>query len=173
MNGQRKSRRLGGEAVGRYVFSGGRRVVAAATLLAAVFLGSVEPAAAAYVQRYVVSTRGGVTFTGNALGLSRDLGAPGLLAPGVLDSIGAFSTTDTSLQVGTYPPGTTDDWHLNSATAQLTLPAGSSVLYAELIWGASINFGGEDVTAFINTPVTLTPPTGAPASVILIRQARK
>jgi hypothetical protein len=96
----------------------------------AIALGTVGYAAA-YVQCHEVSTRGGATFTGNVLGLSRNPGAPGLPSPGVPDSIGSFGTVNAALQVGTYLTRTTDDRHLNGATAVLTLAVGSSVLHAE------------------------------------------
>jgi uncharacterized repeat protein (TIGR01451 family) len=128
-------------------------------------LGLAQPASAAYVQRYVTTTRGGVTFTGNTLGLSRATGGGGANAPGTNDSIGAFSTTNTGLTVGTYPAGTTADWHLNSAAATLTLPAGSSVLHAELIWGSTIASGTQDITASITTPVSFTAPGHAAVTI--------
>ncbi|MEO6688808.1 MAG: hypothetical protein ABIS07_12115, partial [Dokdonella sp.] len=129
--------------------------------LALLLLGLVEPSFAAYVNRYANTTRGGLTFTGNTLGLGRGTAT----APGTQDSIGAFTTINTALQVGTYPAGTTADWHLNSSSAVLVLPPGATVLHAELIWGSTYNTGGQDVTASIATPVSLTAPSQAPISV--------
>src|SRR5689334_19977870 len=80
--------------------------------LAAVLVGFASSANAAYVQRYVNTARGGLTFTGNTLGLGRGSAT----APGTQDSIGAFTTINTALQQGTYPAGTTADWHLNSSS---------------------------------------------------------
>lgn len=131
-----------------------RKAAAITALVATAVLGGIQAAHAAYVLRYDVTTRGGVTFTGNTLGLSRDTSSSGLTQPGVRDSIGAFSTIDTTLQLGSYPPGTTDDWQLNSAAATLQLPPASSVLHAELIWGGSINLAGEDVSGDLDTPVS-------------------
>ena len=113
------------------------------------------PSYAAYVKRYTTIANGGMTYTGNALGLSK---ASSSNAPGTNGSIGTFSTTNTSLTDGTYPAGTTSNWTLNGASAQLRLPAGSSVLYAELIWGGSYNYGGQNVSASLNNAVKLTGP---------------
>src|SRR5262249_9664330 len=54
--------------------------------------------------------------------------------------------------------GTTLAFAQNSASAQLNLPAGSTVLYAELTWGGSYAFGGQDVSGSRNNSVTLTTP---------------
>ena len=45
-------------------------------------------------------------------------------APGTSDAIGAFTSINTALQVGTFPPGTTLAFAQNSADATLNLPAG-------------------------------------------------
>src|SRR6185295_6885686 len=112
---------------------------------------------AQWVTRHSVIAPGSITFIGNTLGLSKLLNAN---APGIEHSIGAFITIDTTLQDGTYPLGTTSDWHLDSATAILTLPPGSTVLYAELVWAGSYSYGGEDVSAFRDSAVTFTTPAG-------------
>ncbi|MEO3944660.1 hypothetical protein [Gorillibacterium sp. CAU 1737] len=80
--------------------------------------------------------------------------------PGTSDSIGAFVTTNTALRYGTYPFGTTDNYLLNSSSAILTLPAGSSILYAELIWGGTYVNGTTNLTSAINNPVLFTTPVG-------------
>lgn len=99
-----------------------------------------------------------MTITGNAMGLSKS----STNAPGTNGSIGTFSTTDTSVRENSsWGPGTTGDWTKNSAAAVLRLPAGSAVLYAELVWGGSYRYGGEDVSAHLNSPVTLTTPMGS------------
>lgn len=46
--------------------------------------------------------KGGIVFTGNTLGLSK---ASNQNAPGTLGSIGAFTSLNTALQVGTFPAG--------------------------------------------------------------------
>ncbi|MFS0838243.1 Ig-like domain-containing protein [Paenibacillus sp. 1P03SA] len=106
-----------------------------------------------FINRYSVTTNGAITFTGNTLGLSK---ANNTNAPGTAHSIGTFTTVNTSLRDGTYPLGTTSDYRLNSSSAILVLPAQSTVLYAELIWGGSYNLGGENVTGVLNNTVSLT-----------------
>ncbi|MGN7356984.1 DUF7507 domain-containing protein [Paenibacillus sp. SAF-054] len=78
-----------------------------------------------------------------------------------MDSIGAFITTNAASQYGTYPAGTTSAYLNNSSSAQLVLPSGSTILYAELIWGGSyIITGTINLSSFINNPVTFTTPAG-------------
>lgn len=111
----------------------------------------------ALIERFVGNEIGGITFTGNTLGLGRSA-TPGV--PGTIDNIGAFITTDTSLQFGSYPQGTTNDFNLNSSSANLNLPAGSNVLYAELIWGGTYIVGGDNFSAFIDKSVNFITPDG-------------
>ncbi|WP_068606939.1 tandem-95 repeat protein [Paenibacillus swuensis] len=106
-----------------------------------------------FITRYNTTTNGAITFTGNSLGLSKLNNAN---APGTAHSIGTFITVDTSLRDNTYPLGTTASYLLNSSAAQLRLPVQSVVLYAELIWGGSYSFGGENVAAALNNAVKLT-----------------
>ena len=113
---------------------------------------------ASYVKRYTTIANGGMTFTGNTLGLSK---ASGSNQPGTNGSIGAFITTNTALKVGTFPAGTTLDWTKNASSAQLRLPSGSTVIYAELVWGGSYNYGGSNVSAYLNNSVTLSGPGGS------------
>src|SRR5262249_47110011 len=122
-----------------------------------VMLMRVTAARAQYVTRYTTITNGAITFTGNTLGLSK---STNLNQPGTSDAIGAFTTTNTALQVGTYPPGTTLAFAQNSSTATLNLPAGSTVLYAELTWGGTYSFGMQDVSGSRNDAITLTTPAG-------------
>ena len=111
-----------------------------------------------YIQRRVLTTNGAVTFIGNALGLNKD-GTND--RPGVSGSLGTFITTDTSLRDNPeWPQGTTGDWRLNSSSAVLSLPAGSRIIHAELIWGGSYLFGSEDVSDFLNDPINFRTPTG-------------
>ena len=104
-----------------------------------------------YVRRFQDTARGGMTFVGNTLGLSGTTSAPT-----ATDDVGVFVTTDTSLQVGTYPPGTTTDWRLNRSEAVLDLPPGAQVLYAELVWAGS----KRNIEDFLDEPVQLTTPAG-------------
>lgn len=109
------------------------------------------------IVRATFNATGAITFTGNTLGLSRsDVSG----VPGTSDSIGAFATTNTALRYGSYPFGTTDNYLLNSAAAVLTMPAGSSVLYAELIWGGTYVNGTTNLTSAINNSVSFTTPAG-------------
>ncbi|MEW9701735.1 hypothetical protein [Paenibacillus sp. SI8] len=109
------------------------------------------------IVRATFNATGAITFTGNTLGLSRSDTAG---APGTMDSIGAFTTTNTSSVYGTFPSGTTSNYLSNSSSAILVLPAGSSVLYAELIWGGSYKNGNVNLVSVINNPVTFTTPAG-------------
>ncbi|MCX7635942.1 MAG: hypothetical protein N2Z74_09415, partial [Syntrophales bacterium] len=127
-------------------------------VLALVFFIDAQVLHAAYVKRYTTIANGAMTYTGNTLGLSKATNAN---APGTNGSIGAFIAVNNPTSVdGTYPAPTTSNWTLNASSAPLRLPVGSTVLYAELIWGGSYNYGGEDVSAFLNNPVTLTGPGG-------------
>ncbi|PEM44834.1 RICIN domain-containing protein [Bacillus toyonensis] len=107
----------------------------------------------AFIQRYSTTTNGAVTFTGNTLGLSNTNIS--------YTDIGAFITLDLSKQVPGYPAGTTLDWKENASAAQLRLPTGSIVLYAELIWGGSTKTSTEDVTSEIDGAITLISPKGS------------
>ncbi|OXM15050.1 hypothetical protein CGZ75_13285 [Paenibacillus herberti] len=109
------------------------------------------------IVRATFNAAGAMTFTGNTLGLSRSDTAG---VPGTTDSIGAFITTNTAVRYGTYPFGTTDLYTANSSSAILTLPAGSTVLYAELIWGGTYVNGSVNLTTAINNPVTFITPGG-------------
>lgn len=83
-----------------------------------------------FIQRYSDVKKGGIAFTGNTLGLSK---APNQNAPGTEGSIGAFTSLNAALQVGTFPAGTTLSYLQNGSRATLNLPAGSVILYAELV----------------------------------------
>ena len=123
---------------------------------------------AQYVNRFSTITGGAITFTGNTLGLSK---ATNTNAPGTNGSIGTFISTNTSLQDGTYPVGTTADWTKNSSAATLVIPTGATVKYAELIWGGSYAHPAgaaataENVKASINVPITLTLPNGSSSTI--------
>ncbi len=118
---------------------------------------------AVYVTRYSSIANGAVTFTGNTIGLDK---AATTNAPGTSGAIGTFIAANNPTSVdGTYPLGTTSTWQANASTAVLTIPAGSSVLYAELVWSGSWSYGGENVSAFLNNAVTLTTPLGSSAVV--------
>lgn len=108
----------------------------------------------AFISRYSSITRGGLRLCGNTLGLSK---LTNLNQAGVRGSIGAF--TSLSGTVTTFPAGTTLDYTLDSSAAQLSLPTGSTVLYAELIWGGNCRSRNSNITARINDPVTFVTPS--------------
>ena len=115
--------------------------------------GCADTPANQYFLRYSVTAEHGfMTFIGNSLGLNK---APcvndvGSIPGNITHSIGAFITTDPTQQVGSYahilngdtggPAYTTLDWTKNRSTAELHLPAGAVILYAELIWCGSYGF---------------------------------
>ena len=109
--------------------------------------------------RYSKTAPGGITATGNTLGLSKAFSANG---PGDRDSIGTFISVDPT-SVDDFPAnpsnpwfaGTTSDWTQNSSTGDLDIPANAEILYAELVWAGSYRYNSEDVTASLDTPVTL------------------
>ncbi len=115
------------------------------------------PAAAVPLVRYESSGPGALAVTGNTLGLAGDQDGPG-----ADDRIGVFTDADLVLQVDGWPPGTTDDWRLASSEAVLDLPAGATIVYAELVWGGSFE---ADLAGDIDGPVTLTLPSGASVEV--------
>ncbi len=115
-----------------------------------------------YILRYSTLNNGGISYTGNTLGLSKRAGQNN---PGTADSIGAFITTENPLPapVGTYPndgtaAGTTLNYLENSSSAILDLPPGSTVLYAELIWMGSFDFYSQITGNEPDGPVTITTP---------------
>lgn len=115
----------------------------------------------AFINRFSITDCGALTFTGNTLGLSKELGTQNA---GTDDSIGAFITLDPTLQVATYPiipgAGTTLNWQENESAANLNLPADAKVLYAELIWGGTYQSGSVDWSANINDSVNFKTPQG-------------
>jgi len=121
--------------------------------------------ASAQQLRFSATEPGGILATGNTLGLSKQLNANG---PGISDSIGTFLTLEST--VDDVPPntanpwstGTTADWTQNGSSAVLDLPDKAEVLYAELLWGGSYDYGGESVLAQLQNPVTLA--MGAPST---------
>lgn len=104
------------------------------------------------VERFITIEKGTITITGNTLMLQRS--TPPLQG-------GPFVTIDTSLQVPGSPPGTTNNWTLNSATAVLNIPPGSTVEYAELTWTSVLvgTGGSPDVSANKDDPVLFTTPS--------------
>ncbi|KOC46262.1 DUF11 domain-containing protein [Clostridium botulinum] len=105
-------------------------------------------------------TNGAITFTGNTLGLSK---AANTQNAGTANSIGAFICTNPNVHILTYPspPGTTETISSNSSSAVLNLPDGSTVLYAELIWGGTYKVLGQDYTNLLNLPINFILPNNA------------
>ncbi|EDS76844.1 conserved repeat domain protein [Clostridium botulinum C str. Eklund] len=87
------------------------------------------------------NANGAITFTGNSLGLSK---TPDSQDMGTASAIGAYITTNTSDIVSTYPNGTTLSYTSNSSSARLTIPEGSTILRAEIIWGGTCQVQYED-----------------------------
>lgn len=119
----------------------------------------------AYVSRYSQNANGGILFTGNALGLSRN--GSSFTQQGTSGSIGAFINSEGTTAWGTYPAPTvgataasTTLWQQNASEATLNLPAGSNILYAELIWGGDFSSGGSNVSNARATPVSFSTPSG-------------
>ena len=110
-----------------------------------------------FIQRYSDVKKGGILFCGNTLGLSK---TPNQNAPGTEGQIGAFTSLDNTLQVGTFPQGTTLDYTRNGSRAILDLPVGSTILYAELIWGGLFRSSENNISALLNNSVTFTTPQG-------------
>ena len=109
----------------------------------------------AFIQRYSTIRKGSISFTGNTLGLSK---RTNLNQSGTLGSIGAFISLDNSLQVNTFPTGTTLNYLLNGSAANLNLPAGSTVLYAELVWGGLYKSSNNDISNIIDNTVNFSTP---------------
>ena len=134
------------------------RIVSSAAAFALVSVAGLP--VSAQQLRYSTTTPGGIVSTGNTLGLSKQVNANG---PGTEDSIGTFISLDTNsadlipAAATPWPSGTTNDWMHNGSEAVLQLPSDGEVevLYAELVWGGSFQYSSEDVSAFLDQPVTL------------------
>ncbi|MED2491780.1 DUF11 domain-containing protein [Bacillus thuringiensis] len=105
--------------------------------------------------RFSTTTNGALAITGNTLGLSK---ISNQNRAGTIGAIGAFVTTNTALQVPTFPAGTTLNYTQNSSTAILNIPAGSTILYAELIWGGNYLTRDQNITSVLGNPVSFTTP---------------
>lgn len=106
----------------------------------------------AFIQRYSTIDRGGIKFIGNTLGLSKSLNT---LTAGVQGSIGAFTTLSNS-QFSNFPVGTTSNYLENGSSAILNLPVGSSILYAELVWGGLYKSQTQNISNLIDNSINLT-----------------
>ena len=158
----------------------GRWLVGLVGLVAVLGLGVAQPAQAAFVRAYATVTRGALTFTGNTVGFDQAYDSN---SPGTQGGLGAFMSmysTDavTGWNTGVYGP-TTLDWTRNGSSAVLRIPAGATVLHAQLIWGGSSysTFGTTpasyyNVRTSVPNPVTLRLPSGATQSVAPQRTTR-
>ncbi|MED4235170.1 tandem-95 repeat protein, partial [Priestia megaterium] len=110
-----------------------------------------------YVNRFLTNANGAITFTGNTFGLNKQANAN---APGTAGSIGTFFSVNPTSVDGSFPTGTTANYLQNSSSAILRLPSTTTqILYAELIWGGSYLYGGEDVSSALNNAVTFITPS--------------
>ena len=105
--------------------------------------------------RFSTTTNGALAITGNTLGLSK---ISNQNRAGTIGAIGAFITTNTALQVPTFPAGTTLTYTQNSSTAILNIPAGSTILYAELVWGGNYLSRDRNITSVLGNPFHLQHP---------------
>ena len=106
----------------------------------------------AFVQRFSTIERGGIRFIGNTLGLNK---SSNTLSAGTLGSIGAFTSLNNT-QFSNFPIGTTSNYLENGSNATLQLPIGSTVLYAELIWGGLYRSQTQNISNLIDNAVTFT-----------------
>ena len=76
--------------------------------------------------------------------------------------MGAFIQEGGTGQYGTHPIGTTGAWTNNRSGAVLRIPAGATVLHAELIWGGTSANGSQTAltTAQKNSAVECITPAG-------------
>lgn len=108
----------------------------------------------AIIRRFSTIRQGGIVFTGNTAGLSPVNATGGQIA----GSIAVFTSLNTALQVAGYPAGTTLSYALNGSAAQLALPAGATVIHAELIWGGLFRSSTQDLSAITDNAVTFGTP---------------
>jgi len=128
-----------------------RRWGAPSASLAVVLSLALAPGAAAETTRFSGVVEGGLSVTGNSLGLSKKAGAN---EAGTEDSIGALiGGTGT---VGDFPAGTTLDWTQDGSSAWLVLPEDAEVVYAELVWGGSYEVGVESLAPSLGSFVNLS-----------------
>ncbi len=77
------------------------------------------------------------------------------LTAGTQGSIGAF-TSLSNTQFSNFPNGTTNNYLENGSSAILNLPVGSSILYAELVWGGLYKSQTQDITNLLNNSINLS-----------------
>ena len=111
----------------------------------------------AFIQRFSEIKTGGIVFVGNTLGLSKVQNANN---PGILGSIGAFTSLNMSLKVNDFPSGTTLNYLQNGSNAKLNLPDDSTILYAELVWGGLYMSSSTNIANLINNNINFNTPLG-------------
>ncbi|AEB75644.1 Ig-like domain-containing protein [Clostridium botulinum] len=96
---------------------------------------------------------GGITFTGNSIGLSKKENSQNA---GTANSIGALMASNLDyLQVPTYPPYTTLNYLVDSSTAILKIPKGCDVAFTALSWGGCCKVPGENRISPVSNNVRL------------------
>lgn len=123
----------------------------------------------ALLTRYSDRIYGGITFTGNTLGLSR---RSNVQEPGTLHIAGAYTTTDSTSQCHTFPDGTTCTYPNNSSYAVLTLPPDTEVVYAELIWSGTSRTPAGNVDGNLNDSIKFKPPITAEVDIFPVLETR-
>ncbi len=86
-----------------------------------------------FIQRYSDVKKGGIIFCGNTLGLSK---AADQNAPGTEGWIGAFTSLDTSLQVGAFHANTTLDNTPSTDRSQTSLCPQARQYFTPNLYGA-------------------------------------
>lgn len=96
-----------------------------------------------FVNRFSEKLSGGIILIGNTLGISKKEQE---LLVGTHHSVGAYITTNEASFYEDFGPGTTGDYTLNCSSGYLSLPEGTMITYAELIWSGCSQFSfGEKV----------------------------
>jgi len=130
---------------------------------------SLLPATPACAQSVEFNAHATLLHTGNSLSLSGQTSAngPGATASGhTLISLDSNSVDDVPANAGNpWFAGTTASYLLDGSAAVLHVPAQSNILHAELIWGGSYNYGGENLTADLDQAVTFSTPAGGSAAI--------
>ena len=128
-------------------------------LLVLAFMVSALNVHAAYVQVFNTIQKGAVTFTGNTLTLDATVTGSGSGTTFVAANSAAQANAAYTAALGAGPPGTTSASTSNASRAVLTVPAGASILYAELIWSGTQ--GGLALAAYDNLAVSFVTPGGS------------
>lgn len=110
----------------------------------------------AFIKRFSDIKKGGIAFIGNSSGLSKITNANNA---GQLGSIGAFTSLNTAIRVNDFPYGTTLNYLQNGSSATLNLPQGSTVVYAELIWGGLYKSSTNNISTLLDNNILFTTPT--------------